>query len=179
MPSESKVIAILTANEALSAILQMVLGEHNDLRVRVFNSEAYLSLYMHIAPVDLLVCDYDLEAEGATGLVQRLRAKPSIVRPDFQVVAMARTITPATRAACVRAGIDEVLVKPMSPRYLEERVLARLREGPRHFRAGDHATPERRTGRKSAPSERFIAHRGGDNIMPPPGRLPDNVVPIR
>lgn len=178
MPSEPQVVAILTSNEALSSILQMVLGEHGNLRVRVFTSEAFLSLYMHIAPVDLLVCDYDLDGDDiTTGLVPRLRGKSGIARKDFQVIALARNITPATRAACAAAGIDEVIVKPMSPRYLEERVLARLTDGPRHFVPG-YAGPERRKTPRSTPSDR-LAGKAASNVVSIFDRLPDNVVPIR
>lgn len=133
MPAEPKVVAILTATTAFSSILHMILSARGELRVRLFENEAALSLYMHIAPVDLLVCDYDDSEAGAAQLVPRLRSKAAIARKDFQVIAMSKVITPAMKAECIRAGIDEVVVKPMSPRYLEERVLMRLSEGSRHI----------------------------------------------
>lgn len=163
MNTEPKVVAILTANKALSSILHMVLSERRELRVRAFKSEEMLSLYMHIAPVDLLVCDYDPDEESTTSTVPRLRAKAALVRPDFQVIALTRTISATTRTACVGAGIDEVIVKPMSPLYLEERVLARLREGARHIATHDYAGPNRRVPR-SAPSSRFDRHES--NVVP-------------
>jgi DNA-binding response OmpR family regulator len=49
------------------------------------------------------------------------------VRRDFQIIALARTISLDTKPTSIRAGIDEVIVKPMSPRYLHERILSRLR----------------------------------------------------
>lgn len=133
MPTEPKVVAILTGTAAFSSILHMILSTRRELRVRMFESEAALSLYMHIAPIDLLVCDYDDSEAGATLLVPRLRSKTAIARKDFQVIALSKTITTSTKAECVRAGIDEVVVKPMSPRYLEDRVMKRLSEGARHI----------------------------------------------
>ena len=145
MIEEPKVVAILTENVALSSILHMVLAEQNQLRVREFESEEMLSLYMHIAPVDLLICDYDQPDNDAVPLVRRLRAKPGLVRKEFQVVALSKTVSSSTKAACVSAGIDELIVKPMSPAYLEKRVMARLREGARHFAIDTiYAGPERR-----------------------------------
>ena len=133
MSNEPKVVAILASNVALSSILHMVLAEHSSLRVREFESEELLSLYMHIAPVDLLICDYDQPDDAEFSLVRRLRAKDGLVRREFQVIALSKTVNMKTKAACVGAGIDELIVKPMSPAYLETRVMARLREGARHF----------------------------------------------
>ncbi|UJQ95769.1 hypothetical protein [Mariluticola halotolerans] len=166
MSSDPKVVAILAANAAFSSILHMVLSEHRELRVRVFESEEMLSLYMHIAPVDLLVCDHDDADESVTSVVPRLRAKAALVRPEFQVIALTRKVSPTLKASCVAAGIDEVILKPMSPKYLEDRVLSRLREGPRHIVTNAYAGPDRRNRLtpRSAPSERF--DRRDSNVVP-------------
>lgn len=162
MSTELKVVAILTATPALSSLLHMVLSERRDLRVRAFESEAELSLYMHLAPVDLLICDYDDETDGPASVVPRLRAKRSLVRPDFQVIALTRTVSASMKAACVAAGIDEVIVKPMSPKYLEDRVLARLKDGARQItRAG---SPNRPAPSKSQPTARL--GQSGSNVVP-------------
>jgi len=166
MSREPKVVAILAANAAFSSILHMVLSEHRQLRVRAFESEEMLSLYMHIAPVDLLVCDHEEANESVASIVPRLRAKAALVRPEFQVIALTRKVSSTLKAQCVAAGIDEVIVKPMSPKYLEDRVLARLHEGPRHIMTNAYAGPERRNrlAPRSAPSDRF--DRRDSNVIP-------------
>lgn len=167
MPYEPKVVAILTANVALSSILHMVLSDHNELRVREFDSEELLSLYMHIAPVDLLICDYDQPGDAAFSLVGRLRAKEGLARRDFQVIALSKTVNMRTKAACVGAGIDELIIKPMSPAYLETRVLARLHEGARHFTMGETYTgPERRQKKETSPTAGYFPGVGQGNVVP-------------
>lgn len=166
MSKPLKVVAILTKNAALSAILHMVLADHRELRVREFESEALLSLYMHIAPVDLLICDYDQSDETAFSAISRLRAKKEIARQEFQVIALSRTTDATTRAACVEAGIDELMIKPMSPAYLEQRVLARLKDGARHFTRGD--TKEKSNFRTELQGKLLTARRGlrRGNVVP-------------
>lgn len=131
MRTELKTVAVLCDNEALSAIVEMVLSSHRSLRVRTFKDEATLRLYMLIAPVELLVCD-NSDVIDPIGVVSRLRATPELASPGFQAVILSRTADPSLRALCAGAGIDEVMLKPVSPRYLEDRVLARLNEVTQH-----------------------------------------------
>jgi two-component system phosphate regulon response regulator PhoB len=123
-----KTVAVLVANPALGSILTMVLASVPTFRVRPFESELALSVYMRIAPVDLIVTDFDAENARADLVTRDLRDDPGIETPNFQVIALASAVTPETKALCIKAGIDEVVLKPMSPKYLLERVLARLRQ---------------------------------------------------
>ena len=158
-----KTVAILTQGEALSALLQMVLSAHRHLRVRVFANVESLSIYMRITPIDLLICELGAGAEGAVHLVPELIAH-SGNKTHFQTIALATDGDAPTKALCERAGIDEVVFKPMSPRYLEERVLARL-ERPMRRRLAEDVWPDRRRMRPSrAPRLNFP--------------LPDNVIPL-
>ena len=126
MAEPHKTIAILVANPALSSILSMVLASVPSFRVRPFESELALTIYMRLAPVDLVVTDFDAEDARADLVTRDLRADPGIERPDFQVIALASSVTPETKELCIAAGIDEVIVKPMSPKYLLERAQSRL-----------------------------------------------------
>ncbi len=129
MAAPFKTVAVLVATPALSSILSMTLAAAPSLRVRAFETEAALRAYLQVAPADLLVADFDSEASAADRLAARLRADPSTPKP-LRIIALASAVTPHMRAASRAAGIDEVIVKPMSPRYLVERVLARLARGP-------------------------------------------------
>jgi DNA-binding response OmpR family regulator len=128
LAESSKTIAVLVANPALSSILTMVLASVPSFRVRPFESELALQIYMRLAPVDLVVTDFDAENARADLVTRDLRDDSGIERPDFQVIALASAVTPETKTRCLEAGIDEVIVKPMSPRYLLERVQSRLRQ---------------------------------------------------
>ena len=126
MSHNARTIAVLVANPALSSILSMVLASVPTLRVRPFDSELALQIYMRLAPVDLVVTDFDSVHAPADQVTRDLRADDAIERHDFQVIALASSVTPDTKNLCIAAGIDEVIVKPMSPKYLLERVQSRL-----------------------------------------------------
>lgn len=129
MASGSAVVAILVSNPALSALLAATLAGSPALRIRPFESEVALVTYMRLAPVDMLVVDLDDEV-GGERLCRSLRADPQLDKRDFQAIALSARIDAALKQQSLAAGIDEVLVKPMSPRYLLERVLARLARRP-------------------------------------------------
>jgi two-component system phosphate regulon response regulator PhoB len=121
MTTPLKTVAVLVANPALSSILSMTLAGAPALRVRAFETEAALRAYLRVAPADLVVADFDSLPARADRLAERLRGDEQ-VSAQLQIIALAseRSITSS------RKGIDEIIMKPMSPRYLVERVLARL-----------------------------------------------------
>lgn len=125
MASNAKVVAILVSNPALGSILAAVLASVPSLRVRPFESQLALTTYMRLAPVDLVVADFDGEAPAHL-LAVDLRGDNRLERRDFQLLALASAITPQIKTVSVRAGIDEIILKPMSPKYLLERVVSRL-----------------------------------------------------
>jgi two-component system, OmpR family, phosphate regulon response regulator PhoB len=126
MSEPAKVVAVLVSNPALSSILSMVLASVPTLRVRPFESELALTTYMRLAPVDLIVSDFDSQSAPADRVAQALHTDRSLARRDFQVIALASEVTSEMKKASISAGIDEIIVKPMSPKYLLERVLSRL-----------------------------------------------------
>ncbi len=167
MKSRGKTVAILAANPALSAILTMVLASDSRLRVRPFGSEAELFAYMRIAPLDLLVVDFDRSGRPAYEMVEAIRLDPTMVSRDLPVIAMTRAITPPMRDQAISAGIDEVVLKPMSPRHLLQRVQARLLTRSVVGVLGGYRGPERRN---RVPHRQVEAH--------PHRRATDNVVPL-
>jgi len=161
-----KTVAVLAANPALSSILSMVLMGDRWLRVREFDSLRALTTYMSLTPVDLVVCDFDSETARADSVASSLRENDALVRRDFQIIALTRTISTDTKDASIRAGIDEVIVKPMSPRYLHERIASRLRKP----RASAIVTalyqgPERRNRIQSREPAYHPFNRSTDNVV--------------
>lgn len=146
MAEPSRTIAILVANPALSSILSMVLASVPSYRVRPFQSELALVTYMRLAPVDVVVTDFDSVNARADRVTRDLRADEGIVYRDYQVIALASSVSPETKQLCIASGIDEVIVKPMSPKYLVERVKSRLARRattlPRPVRNGSLRRPD-------------------------------------
>lgn len=125
MSETAGTVAVLTENPALSAIVTAVLASCRALRVRRLDSLSALAAYARIAPLDLVVIDYNVEGRGAPQFATRLRAELPATRTT-RIIALAGDVTERMRQDCRRAGVDEVIVKPMSPKFLEERVHARL-----------------------------------------------------
>jgi DNA-binding response OmpR family regulator len=157
-----RTVAVLVANPALSSILSMTLAGSSSLRVRPFDTQLALMTYLHLAPADLVVADFDSVPSRADLLAEDLRHDRRINSPNLQIIALASALTPETKAASIHAGIDEIIMKPMSPRYLVERVLARVAAKP--------SKPERRAPRRTDWS------RFGDNVVPLFGAAPEQAV---
>ena len=147
-----KTVALLVANPALSSILSSTLAGSPSLRVRPFESLIALKTYMRLAPADIVVLDLD-DAEASA---DELRQDRSIASRDLQIIALVSALPRDMQPG----ALDEIIVKPMSPRYLVERVLARL-TNPRR--------PERRL--RGLHKQDWSAF--GDNIIPLFGQAPE------
>ncbi|MCZ4271191.1 two-component system response regulator [Maritalea porphyrae] len=121
-----KVVGIVAQNRALSSILAMMLRDCQDMRVRVFETHKALQIYLRIAPIHLLLCDYQLNDMSCPQLVSSLKSNPQMHTENMQIVALTRNIDRNMQREIGITGIDEVIVKPMSPAYIRERVTARL-----------------------------------------------------
>jgi two-component system, OmpR family, phosphate regulon response regulator PhoB len=160
-------VAVLVANPALSSILSMTLAGVPSLRVRPFGSLLEMSTYMRLAPIDLIVADFDSVASPADRVADSLRHEAKLPRSDFQVIALASALSTDAKAASIHAGIDEIIMKPMSPKYLVERVLARLTRRPANR---GYPGPERRVPRTRSTGAKPTFT---DNVVPLFGRTPE------
>ena len=166
MREPTKVVAVLAANPALSSLLTMVLAADPALRVRQFEGQLALTAYMRLAPVDLVVADFDCEAAPAASLTRALRFDANLVRREFQVIALASDVTENTKQAAIASGIDEVIVKPMSPKYLLERVQSGLKRAASQVAGGRYQGPERRNRFPGGSATAGMLVRRTDNVVP-------------
>ena len=161
-----KVVGIVAQNRALSSILAMMLRDCKDVRVRVFETHRALQIYLRIAPIHLLLCDYQLDDMSCPQLVSSLKSNPQMHTENMQIIALTRNIDREMQREIGITGIDEVIVKPMSPSYIRERVTARLA-----LRAKFRRVPVR----NSSLAQRFDAY---IETIAPAQDLPNNVVPL-
>ncbi len=167
MISHKKSIAITTASPALGSIFAMMLEQTEGLRVQQFAGIEALVSHMRLLPVDLIVSDYDLETGSLPDLVAKLRK--TLPSRRYQLVVLADHISREVKLSCKFAGVDEVLVKPMSPLFLKERIMARL--GIEIDEAGIGAHRRTPRARHSRPSKGAAVYSG--NVIPLFG-APDN-----
>jgi two-component system, OmpR family, phosphate regulon response regulator PhoB len=161
----TKVVAIIAANTALSSLLAMVVAADSHLKVRQFESDLDLIAYMRIAPLDILVCDFDRDGRPAYEMVESIRLNNALISQDVPVIALTRTITAPMRHQAVSAGIDEVIIKPMSPRHLLQRIQARLRTRSVIGVLGGYRGPERRNRTPMPAPHPAPARRYSDNVV--------------
>ena len=165
MSEPFKTVAIIAASPALNVLLAMVIAGDTRLKVRQFESELDLVAYMRIAPIDILVCDFDREGRPAYEMVESIRLNGALVSQEVPVIALTRTITPPMRHQAISAGIDEVIIKPMSPRHLLQRIQARLRSRSVVGLLGGYRGPERRNRITMPVPQPIPARRETDNII--------------
>ena len=165
MSEPAKVVAIIAANPALTSLLAMVVAGDSRLKVRQFVDEVELLAYMRIAPLDMLVCDFDRDGRPAYEMVEGIRLDGSLVSQDVPVIALTRGITPPMRHQAISAGVDEVIVKPMSPRHLLQRIQARLRTRSVVGVLGGYRGPERRNRGAMPVPQPVPARRSTDNVV--------------
>tara|TARA_R110002124_G_scaffold9586_1_gene49186 strand:- start:28143 stop:28688 length:546 start_codon:yes stop_codon:yes gene_type:complete len=162
----AKVVAIIAASPALSSLLAMVVAGDSRLKVRIFDSEIELIAYMRIAPLDMLVCDFDREERPAYEMVESIRLNTELLTREVPVIALTRSITPPMRHQAISAGIDEVIIKPMSPRHLLQRIQIRLRTRSVVGTLGGYRGPERRNRIFMPVPTQAPARRESDNVVP-------------
>lgn len=143
----------------------MVVAGDSHLKVRQFESEIDLLAYMRIAPLDMLVCDFDREGRPAYEMVESIRLNGDLISQDVPVIALTRTITPPMRHQAISAGIDEVIIKPMSPRHLLQRIQARLRGRSVVGALGGYRGPERRNRMPLPQNQPVQTRRFSDNVV--------------
>jgi two-component system phosphate regulon response regulator PhoB len=90
----------------------------------------------------------------------------TVVRRDFQIIALASNVTENTKQASIASGIDEVIIKPMSPKYLLERVQSRLKRVAAQVAGGRYQGPERRGRLPAGSVTTGVFVRASDNVVP-------------
>ena len=124
MDEKTGFVAILTSNPALGSIIGMVLDCEERLNVQTFSQVERLRCHMRIAPVDMVICDHRVEHRtGAQICIELRRERPN---RRFAFLLLTEKVDRALKQVCRFAGIDEVIVKPMSPLFIRERVVNRL-----------------------------------------------------
>ncbi|VAW16615.1 hypothetical protein MNBD_ALPHA12-235 [hydrothermal vent metagenome] len=127
----------MTASPALGSIIAMMLEQEQQLHIEQFDTPSMLMTRMRIVPLDMIVMDYKLAGTTAAQLVLNLRR--NLEQRQFTTLVLTSSVSAEIKLACKFARIDEVIIKPMSPVFLKERVLWHLQA----HRFGNESTGER------------------------------------
>ena len=113
-------IAFVSPNAAFSAFAESVLSSWPDIRVHSF-ADIDALIDARFCP-SVIACNFEFDSgfyERFTPVLRDMRLKGAV-----SALAIVRRFDATARAACRSAGIDEVVVKPISPLHLGLRLAA-------------------------------------------------------
>jgi CheY-like chemotaxis protein len=127
-----------------AAMLSAMLKALGFARLTVAGNTTAAVEALKAAPVDLLLCDFQLGIVNGLMLVRMIRRPDGIGHPNVPIVMITAHAEPERVAEALGAGVDDFLVKPVQPEKLL-RCLTVLLERPRDFvKSKDYAGPDRR-----------------------------------
>jgi DNA-binding response OmpR family regulator len=141
--SALKVLVVQDARFMQEILRTVLLGLGIKEQMVCATAEAAWPALAEFAP-DLVLVDWDLPPQDGTALARRIRRAPNAPNP-FVPIIMISGHGERDRAMAVRnAGVNELLVKPVSPRALYERIVAVIEDSRPFIRCPSYVGPERR-----------------------------------
>ncbi|MGD2132921.1 MAG: response regulator [Maricaulaceae bacterium] len=139
-------VLIVEDNHHMSAILRTLLqaAGFRDI-VEARDAESAFAMLADVRP-DLALVDYQLEGGGQDGIAFTLRVRTDPESPcrDLPIILVTAHSERSRAMAAIDAGVNEFVVKPVSPKAVIDRVRAVI-EHPRPFITNDnYAGPDRR-----------------------------------
>ncbi|WP_370674511.1 PleD family two-component system response regulator [Pleomorphomonas sp. PLEO] len=167
VPNEQLDVAVIDDSKTMQGIIRSMLNAMKVRRIRLFDStEAALHAMLH-EPPNLIICEWRAGLVSGHQLLRMVRAR--FMEPLCYVPVIIVTATP-TRAIidkAMAAGANLIVVKPISPAVLQERV-AWLQRDQRELVLGPRGSFEIEGVRESmmAQKERAAAVRKAANTKP-------------
>jgi CheY-like chemotaxis protein len=90
---------------------------------------------------DVLIMDWDLAGLSGPDVVRVIRSPGIFPLPNLPIIMLTNPGLRSRVAAAVRLGVHEILVTPVSPNLLRERLASTLLEVRPMVRSGEHYVP--------------------------------------
>lgn len=119
---------------------------HREGFSNVVDYEKFNAVRQHIErrQPDLLVLDAQLSGENVSELITRIRQGKLGINPFIPVILTLWEPTPETVRSCASSGADDLLVKPISPGLLVERMIVLVENRKPFVVTSDYIGPDRR-----------------------------------
>ncbi|MCB9993403.1 MAG: response regulator [Hyphomicrobiaceae bacterium] len=117
-------VLILTQSEALGSILAATLRADGTLATRQALGLDDAIRVMRALPIRFVICDRVFGGQPMEKLLPILRDAAEFGR--FEAILLTHDVDAGLQDACRQSGVDEVIIKPMSPRFIAERLSARI-----------------------------------------------------
>ena len=136
-------ILLVSDNAPMRALLAGILAELGVLRVRESADSTTAIEELDRSRADMAIVDWNMQPDDGLTLARRLRGDES---PDryVPILMLAGFAERARAAEAHAAGVNEIIVAPVTAKSLQQR-LAKIIERPRRFiRTKDYFGPDRR-----------------------------------
>ncbi len=139
-------VLIVDDNAPMRFLLRCLMRAGGVCQVTEAETPAYALEIMRVAPVDLIVLNWDMAPIDGLAFARMLRWDEAGPNP-FVPVLMLTARTQERVAAARDAGVTGLVEKPISARVLFERIASALTETRMFVRSADFRGPDRRCGR--------------------------------
>jgi len=95
---------------------------------------------------DVAVIDWDLPVLSGLQVVKIVRSPDVFPKPHLPIIMLSASASRADVAEAMRFGVHEFLIKPTSPRALQDRLLSIVVKPRQMVQVGDHYVPAPRSG---------------------------------
>lgn len=129
---EFKQIVLLDDNRNFSSLMRSVLSEFGYRDIVDFENPKLAMDFMKTTFVDVLFLDLVMPGASGFQIANKLRHDPSIMNRMMPIIMVTGHADLNNIRKAINYGVDEVLVKPISPRALHQRLTGVL-ENPRTY----------------------------------------------
>ncbi|MCW2237329.1 response regulator [Azospirillum canadense] len=136
--------AIIDTQHNTLRVLREVLSRLGLKRAETYNSARDAARALAEATPDLILLDADGEEAEALRLVRNLRNEPDTRNPYACIVATTWQPTPLLLTRVTNAGADDLLVKPVSPKQVQDRLATLIENRKKFVVTADYTGPDRR-----------------------------------
>lgn len=136
--------AIIDSQHNTLRLLRELLARLNLKNVATFSTVSDAAPLLTSATPDLLLVDVDGEEAEALKFVRTLRNEPGTPNPFSCVILTTWQPTPVLLMRVANTGADDLLVKPVSPKQIQERVASLVDSRKKFVVTADYTGPDRR-----------------------------------
>lgn len=135
---------IIDTQSNTQRVLREVLARLGMKRAETYGSVRDAGEVATVGTPDLILLDIDGDEAEALRFIRRLRNEPDTRNPYACIVATTWQPTPLLVMRVTNAGADDLLVKPVSPKQVHERLAALIESRRKFVVTADYTGPDRR-----------------------------------
>lgn len=137
-------VAVIESQLHTARLFRDVLGRLGIKNVETFTSAQDAAEFCSVTTPDLVIADMDGDNAGTLELLRSLRNDPKVQNPFACLVATTWSPTQLLVVKVTNAGVDDLLVKPVSPNMVRDRLAVLIEARKRFVVTADYTGPDRR-----------------------------------